>query len=62
MLASGMATLFPPLETLNTKNLIGITSYTFEEHFLLVAHGYALLYIVVVLFWAILFFQNKEFE
>jgi len=61
-LASGIATLFPPLETLNTKNFIGISSYTFVENFLLVAHIYAFLYIAVVLFWAIIFFQKKEFE
>jgi len=62
MFANGIAVFFPPLETLNTKNLIGITSYTFGEYFLLVTHIYAFLYIAAVLFWAIIFFEKKEFE
>jgi len=60
--ANGISIFFPPLESLNTKNLIGVSQYSFWEYFLLVTNIYALLYVMVVLLWAVIFFEKKEFE
>lgn len=57
----GLQLVFPPLEALNTKDVIGTwelfpLSYFFYNTF------YSLLYILILLFFAVHIFHNKKFE
>lgn len=57
----GLQLLFPPLEALNTKDLIG----SFEvvpPHIYLYTSIYSLLYIFLALFFSVIIFNRKNFE
>ena len=52
---------FPPLEALNTKDLIGsFETITFQ--FIAFNIVYSFLYILIILFFAVLIFERKKFE
>ena len=53
--------LFPPLEALNTKDVIG-TSQTFGNMYFLYNTVYGVLYLSLILFFTTLIFNKKKFE
>lgn len=60
-LAQGLQLLFPPMEALNIKDVIG--SFTqFSTTFFIYTTYYAIGYIIIILWFSVLIFNRKKFE
>jgi hypothetical protein len=59
--SKGLNTLFPPFEALNIKDFIWSFS-NFSFSFLITNSVYAILYLVIILFFTVIIFNRKKFE
>ncbi len=57
----GTQMLFPPFEALNTKDVIGMFQ-DFPENYFVFNTLYAILYLLIVLFFTVKIFEKKNFE